>query len=274
MESASAIIIAGEPDRGEWDGPFCNPMLIPYEIETLLDNRPVANWVVIALTSVVSLCALAAMHADETGSWVETLILDGWGVGGLAGHVLLHGGLWHLVGNMLYLWVFGNAICSNAGPRFFLLSYLACGLTAAVCHLVLDGSPAIGASGAVNGVVGITLAAFPVNRMSIFWFFLMRWGTFTVRVWLAVVFWLVFDLYGALTGGDGIAYWAHLGGLTAGVGIGLLGLHRGWICLSEWDNRSLLEILRGDSGEQRRDQARFSRIMAEQEEAVTRSSHS
>jgi hypothetical protein len=85
---------------------------------------------------------------------------------------------------------------------------------------------------------------------------------------------LVFDLYGALTGGDGIAYWAHLGGLTAGVGIGLLGLHRGWICLSEWDNRSLLEILRGDSGEQRRDQARFSRIMAEQEEAVTRSSHS
>jgi membrane associated rhomboid family serine protease len=247
-------------------------MLIPYEVETLLDNRPMANWALIAATSLVSLLGLAALDAESASSWIDSLILDGWSLGGLAGHVLLHNDLGHLLGNMLYLWVFGNAICSNAGPRFFLLSYAACALAAAVVHVVLDGSPAIGASGAINGVVGITLAAFPVNRMSIFWFFLVRWGTFTVRVWHAVVIWLLFDLYGALTGGEGIAYWAHLGGLAAGVGIGLLGLNRGWISLSEWDNRSLLEILRGDSGEQRRDQARFARIMTEQEESATGSS--
>jgi len=245
-------------------------MLIPYEVETLLDNRPVANWALIAVTSVVSLLGFAALESDSVSSWIDSLILNGWTPGGLAGHVLLHGDLGHLLGNMLYLWVFGNAICSNAGPRFFLLSYATCALAAAVVHLMLDGSPAIGASGAINGVVGMTLAAFPVNRMSVFWFFLVRWGTFTVRVWHAVVFWFVFDLYGALTGGAGIAYWAHLGGLAAGVGIGLLSLDRGWIALSEWDNRSLLEILRSDSGEQRRDQARFARIMAEQEESAAR----
>jgi hypothetical protein len=88
----------------------------------------------------------------------------------------------------------------------------------------------------------------------------------------SLVFWLLFDIYGALTGGEGIAYWAHLGGLATGIGIGLLGLDRGWIALSEWDNRSLLEILRGDSGEQRRDQAPFARNMAEQEQSAAGSS--
>lgn len=60
--------------------------------------------------------------------------------------------------------------------------------------------------------------------------------------------------------------YVHLGGLAAGVGIGLLSLRNGWMSLSEWDNRSLLEILKGDSGEQRKDQARFARLLAEQED--------
>lgn len=241
-------------------------MFVPYEIETLLDERPIANWVLIGATSAVSLIAFALVQGDAIPEWVDALVLDGWSPAGLVGHVFLHGGFMHLAGNMMFLYVFGNAICSNAGPRFYLAAYLACALAAAVVHNCFDGSPAIGASGAINGVVGITLAAFPLNRISIFWFLFFRWGSFQVRVWHAAVFWLVMDLYGALSGGDGIAYWAHLGGLAAGVSVGLLGLRNGWMSLSEWDNRSLLEILKGDSGELRKDQARFARLLAEQED--------
>jgi hypothetical protein len=69
-----------------------------------------------------------------------------------------------------------------------------------------------------------------------------------------------------VTAGEGVAYWAHIGGLLGGAGVGLLGLHTGWLSLTEWDNRSLLEILRGDSGELRREQAKFARLLAEQGE--------
>ena len=241
-------------------------MLVPYEIETLLDERPYANWALIAITSAVSLLALAVVSDDGEPAWVEALVLDGWNPIGLLGHTLLHGGFMHLAGNMLFLYVFGNAVCSNAGPRFYLSAYLGCTLIAASVHNIFSGVPAVGASGAINGVVGITLAAFPLNRISIFWFFVVRWGTFQVRVWHAVVYWLIFDVYGAISGGDDIAYWAHIGGLLGGTAIGLLALHTGWISLTEWDNRSLLEIFKRDSGEQRKEGAKFARLLLEQEE--------
>lgn len=86
-------------------------LLVPYEIETLQQERPWANWLIVGACSLVSLVALLGGGlADGDFNW---LILHGFAFPGFIGHVLLHGDLIHLVGNMIFLWVFGNAICTN-----------------------------------------------------------------------------------------------------------------------------------------------------------------
>lgn len=231
-------------------------MLFPYRIDTLFKHRPLANWVILALT-VLSFFVLAGEGYSEEA--LEAMILDGWGPAGLLGHLWLHAGFMHLVGNMIFLWVFGNAVCGNTSNRMYPLVYLGFGLAAAATHLVFDGEPAVGASGAINGVVGMALAMYPLNRVSVAWFFLIRFGTFQVPLWGLAVFWLVFDLWGAVTGGGNVAYWAHLGGFFAGLGAGYLSLRKGWVTLTRYDHRSLEEIFTGKTSEARRE-----RILAEE----------
>lgn len=214
-------------------------LFIPYEIETLTQERPWANWLVVAACTLVSLAAFGGKVTDEM---FEALVLQGWSMPGLVGHVLLHADFSHLLGNMIFLWVFGNAVCTNTSNWLYLPVFLACALIAAVVHLLADGSPAIGASGAINGIVGIVLAMYPLNRVNVLWLFLVRGGSFSCSAWKIILFWFAFDIWGIVTGGDQIAYWAHIGG----VGIGLLCLHHGWFQLTQLDHRSLLQILRGE----------------------------
>lgn len=219
---------------------------IPYEIETLTQERPWANWLVVAACSVVSLAAIWGGLPEET---VGSLVLRGWSFPGLIGHTLLHANLSHLIGNMIFLWVFGNAICTNTSNLLYIPTFIACTLLAAAVHVLADGSPAIGASGAINGIVGIVLAMYPLNRVHVAWVFLIRGGTFTCPAWIIILLWFAFDIWGVVTGGDHIAYWAHIGGLLGGAALGLLCLHRGWFQLTQYDNRSLLQILRGEAAE-------------------------
>ncbi len=216
---------------------------VPYEIETLIQERPWANWLIVASCSLVS---LLAMFAGE-GSWVEPLVLDGFTLPGLFGHVLIHADLIHLIGNMIFLWVFGNAICSNIGNLKYLTLFLAATLVSATVHNLMDGSPAIGASGAINGIVGVVFAMYPLNRVYLFWVFLIRGGTFSCRAFWVILAWFAFDVWGAATGGGMIAYWAHIGGFLGGVGLGLAALHFDWIRLTTYDNRCLLEILKRET---------------------------
>lgn len=218
-------------------------LFIPYEIETLTQERPWANWLLVALCSLVSLAAMWGYLPEET---TGMLVLDGWSFPGLIGHILLHNGLEHLIGNMIFLWVFGNAICTNTSNGLYFVAFLICTLLAASVHVLADGSRAIGASGAINGVVGIVLAMYPLNRVNVFWVFLVRGGSFSCPAWVIILFWFAFDVWGVISGGDHIAYWAHIGGLLGGVGIGLLALHFGWFQLTQIDHRSLLQILQRD----------------------------
>ncbi|MGE9266829.1 MAG: rhomboid family intramembrane serine protease [Verrucomicrobiales bacterium] len=221
--------------------------LVPYEIETLQQERPWANWLIVGLCTLVSISALfggGLMNGD-----FDAFILDGFSLPGLIGHVLLHGDLIHLLGNMIFLWVFGNAICTNTNNWIYLLTFLVCTLLAATVHNLMDGSLAIGASGAINGLVGITLAMYPLNRVYLFWLFLIRGGSISCRAWLVILAWFAFDLWGVISGGGMIAYWAHIGGFLGGLGFGLTALHFGWFQLTEYDNRSLLEIIRRETPE-------------------------
>ncbi len=221
--------------------------LVPYEIETLQQERPWANWLIVAACSTVSLAALFG-GGLESGDF-DALVLDGFSFPGILGHVFLHADLIHLAGNMIFLWVFGNAICTNTNNWIYLATFIACTLIAASTHVILDGGLAIGASGAINGIVGITLAMYPLNRVYLFWVVLVRGGSCSCRAWLIIVAWFLFDIWGAMAGGGTIAYWAHIGGFLGGLAIGLVALHFRWFQLTEYDNRCLLEIIQREDWE-------------------------
>lgn len=221
-------------------------LIFPYGFDTLLDRRPWANWIVIATCIAMSLATWSGLMSGYD------LALRGWAPTPLLGHSLIHGGFTHLAGNMIVLWVFGNAICSNFGNHFYALAYLACLVASAVVHLSMDGQPAIGASGAINGIVGIALAAYPRNQVNVFWWIFNQTGTFQIRAWTLVLIWLAFDLAGVALGAGRVAYWAHLGGLGFGVIIGMIALLLGWIQTTKWDNATLVDILTGNGKDERR----------------------
>ncbi len=213
-------------------------MILPFKIETLFKEWPVMNWVIMAVTALAFL-----MEGSISREAFGAMILDGWAPSGLFGHLILHVGLLHLAGNLVFLWVFGNAVCGNTSNVVHPLLYLIFGLVAAATHNLFDGSPAVGASGAINGVVGMALAMYPLNRVSVFWFFVVRAGVFYLPLWSLALIWFAFDVWGAVTGGGGVAYWGHLGGFAAGLLVGVVALRAKWVTLTDWDNPSLVDIL-------------------------------
>ena len=151
--------------------------------------------------------------------------------GTLFSSMFLHGGWMHLIGNMLYLWIFGNNIEDVMGHAKFILFYGICGVAAALSHALIDPEstiPMIGASGAISGVLGAYLLLYPRARVLVF----IPIGFFSqmIHVPAAVVLglWFVMQL---LSGGmslshegGGVAFFAHIGGFI--VGMVLIGLFK------------------------------------------------
>jgi membrane associated rhomboid family serine protease len=136
--------------------------------------------------------------------------------------MFLHGGLLHLGGNMLYLWVFGNNIEDKKGHAVYLAFYLAAGVVATLAHIALDpGStiPLVGASGAIAGVMGAYLVLFPrVQIRTFIMFFLILFRDVEAR-WL-LGFWFVSQFF--IGQDSGVAWAAHVGGFVFGVLGGLV----------------------------------------------------
>ena len=140
-------------------------------------------------------------------------------------NTFLHGGWLHLIFNMWALWLFGGTVEDRMGPARYLVFYLACGFLASVTHAVVNPEstePALGASGAIAGVMGCYLRLFPWARIVtvipvlIFPFFIELPALVVIGFWFAVQ---VLNGAGALfmpSAGGGIAYWAHIGGFLPG----------------------------------------------------------
>lgn len=224
--------------------------LFPLSVETLERHRPWMNWLLIAVTVI----AFFWSGMGRLSASAQDFILDGWNPAGLIGHMFLHAGFGHLAGNMIFLWVFGNVICQTTGNLIYPLLYFGTGLGGAVIHLLVDGGPAVGASGAISGLTGLTLALFPLNRVNIAYLFVTRGGTFQIKVITLCIISTLWDLLGATMMHDKTAHWAHIGGLLTGTGIGLLCLHCGWIVLSCFDNKSLYEMITGRELERSEDE--------------------
>ncbi len=196
-------------------------MLIPYRLETIYTRLPYLNAALIAVNSLIFFFVAFGIIALEDA---ESLVLRDWDLGQMIGSTFLHADFFHLFGNMVFLWVFGNAVSATVGNGVYPFLYLFLGICASVAHMLFSGMPALGASGAINGIVGMSLVLFPVNRLHCWYFFsfpfmgiFWKSGRFKVRAYWMIIAWAIFDVIGILVGGDNVGHWAHIGGFVTGL---------------------------------------------------------
>lgn len=188
---------------------LCLYALIPGE---LLDLAPAG--MVIPMAENMG-CAL------EPGSWFS-----------LISHQFLHGGWFHLIANMWFLWIFGDNVEDVMGPFRFVVFYLLCGLAAGAAQIFSEPnsvSPMVGASGAIGGVLGAYALLFPQARVVTLIFLGFFFTTVSLPAIAMLGYWFFLQLAGAapgLKGEGGVAFWAHIGGFLAGLALAKLMVHR------------------------------------------------
>jgi membrane associated rhomboid family serine protease len=133
-------------------------------------------------------------------------------------YMFVHGSIWHLLGNMAFLWVFGDNVEDAMGSIRFLFFYLLCGVAAALAHTIANlGSqaPLIGASGATAGVIAAYLMLYPRVRV---WVLAFARIPLRLAAWFVILSWIVLQIVFLIAGIDsGAALWAHVGGFAAGL---------------------------------------------------------
>ncbi len=134
--------------------------------------------------------------------------------------MFLHGGIMHLAGNMLYLWIFGNNIEDVLGKVRFVMFYFLCGIIAALSHVFADVNsqiPMVGASGAISGILGAYLVLFPQAKVKtlVFLGFFITIARIPALIFLLI--WIGMQILNNMAGGGGVAWLAHIGGFIAGV---------------------------------------------------------
>jgi membrane associated rhomboid family serine protease len=206
--------------------------MLPIQDEIRAHRFPFVNYSLIALNFIVFILELMAGPNLETALYEIALIpanvTAGFDLGDLTAiftSMFLHAGLSHLLGNMIYLWIFGDNVEDRIGHFWYLVFYLAGGIVAAFAHVALNPNsviPTVGASGAIAAVLGAYLILFPQVKVLTFVpiGFFLRLTLLPASLLLG--FWFVLQLFnGLLTLGladmGGTAFWAHIGGFVFGV---------------------------------------------------------
>jgi membrane associated rhomboid family serine protease len=212
--------------------------VIPISDDNPVEHRPFITWTLIAVCVAVYVWEISL---GERGMDAATVLL-GFTPNALSGgetapsltigvpayatiltSMFLHGGLLHLAGNMLYLWIFGNNIEEAMGHAKFTLFYFASGVAAALAMVFIDASseiPMVGASGAISGVLGAYMLLYPRARVHV----IIPLGIIFYPLWVRAVWvvgiWFVMQLVSAAVTDPtqpGTAFWAHVGGFAAGL---------------------------------------------------------
>jgi membrane associated rhomboid family serine protease len=225
--------------------------MFPYHDENVTRRTPYVTYAIIGLNVLTwlvvqgagetlalarSVCDLGLIPGELTGALPPgtpfpmgeglTCLTDpGRQVHNLVTSMFLHGGWMHLLGNMWFLWIFGNNIEDSMGHARFVGFYLACGVAAALLQTAVSPAsriPMVGASGAISGVMGAYLVLYPRVRV----FAIVPIGIIPVSIalpaWTMLLYWAGIQFVGGLFGllseeRGGVAFWAHLGGFVAGV---------------------------------------------------------
>ena len=202
--------------------------MIPIRDNLESRDKPIVTWTLIGLNVLIfawdrsgSFFGDRVVFADLVMRPAEVMrALGGQGdpmeLGKLFTSLFLHGSLAHLIGNMLYLFAFGENVENALGGFRFALYYLFWGVVASAAQIFVDPSSTIatlGASGAIGGVLGTYLLVFPGNRISVFVPPFFFW-VFRLPAWILLGFWFVFQV---VLPQEGVANWAHAGGFLAGM---------------------------------------------------------
>jgi membrane associated rhomboid family serine protease len=210
-------------------------------ITLLLITASVGMWIVAQGAGTMpllaqSVCTLGLIPGDLTGvlpvgssismgEGLTCVIQPGGQFPNLITSMFLHGSWMHLLGNMWFLWLFGNNIEDSMTRPRFVAFYLLTGLAAALAQVAANPAspvPMVGASGAISGVMGAYLVLFPRVRVYTLVFLGFFLTSVALPAWVMLIYWAFLQFVGGLTSvaaGDtgGIAFWAHLGGFVAGV---------------------------------------------------------
>ncbi|MBI4512645.1 MAG: rhomboid family intramembrane serine protease [Gemmatimonadetes bacterium] len=204
--------------------------LVPY-LTFLLIAANIAVWLFMegAGTSPAieaAVCTYGAIPAELTGlapRGPRLCPFGGAAWSSLFTSMFLHGSWWHLIGNMMFLWVFGNNVEDSMGHLRFALFFVLTGLVAALAHVALNPAsrvPVVGASGAISGVMGAYMILYPRALVYVLMppFFVVRLPAYIVLgYWIVLqVFFATLDLAGA---DGGVAFWAHVGGFFSGLAL-------------------------------------------------------
>jgi membrane associated rhomboid family serine protease len=204
------------------------------------------NWVLIGLTVLFyPLCT----RSDELTPLGRKLVIAGESWFGIVGHVLVHRDLIHLFGNMIFLWVFGNAVCAKVGNIAYPFIYFGLGVVAGLAAVSFYGLSGAGASGAINGIAGMFVVWYAPNEMSCWYgyifFYTANTGTFSVSSYWMIALWFAFDVWGFTQGTGDVGYVAHLVGLAAGFALAIVLTLLRWVEMDRGE-RWLSQLFAGE----------------------------
>lgn len=205
-------------------------MLFPIGDDNIERGHPAVFSYLFLLLNIGVFIFQASIPEGSQASFVETWgaipyeIAQGIDLETLFTSIFLHGSVLHLLGNMLYLWIFADNIEATVGNFRFLLFYLLGGMVAGLVQVAIDpasGTPCVGASGAIAAVMGAYVIMFPGSRVKML--FLLFFMIFYVPSWVFLGIWFVqqamsgIGALGMSMEGGGIAWWAHIGGFIFGL---------------------------------------------------------
>lgn len=201
-------------------------LIIPYKTDAPERRYPWVNKALIGINILVFLIANPSMRGGSLGGLAQEIL--GWGtlntyslkLHQFVSYQFLHGDAFHILGNMLFLWVFGNAVNAKMGNAAYLLFYLAAGVFAGIGFTATSSGSCIGASGSIAGVTTAFLVLFPDSRITIFYWFWFYVGTIPIRALLLITIKIILwdnIVSMAISGGmSSVAYSAHIAGYLYG----------------------------------------------------------
>lgn len=206
--------------------------MFPYRDHNPSRRTPYVTWALIALNVIVFVSnyglmsdnfKLASFYSEY--AMIPVLVSSDGAYQSILTSMFIHAGFMHILGNMLFLWIFGDNLEDGFGHIGFLVFYLLCGFGAAYAHVLSDPNsrvPVVGASGAIAGVMGGYLLLFPKARVDVLIIILVFFKRVALPAWVMLGVWFALQLFNGLTTdttGGGVAYWAHAGGFVIGLAL-------------------------------------------------------
>ena len=203
--------------------------MLPIRDHNPSNTTPIVTWGLMALNILIFIGYFGKFGNERELSQlflsygiVPAMVSEGFQYSTLITSQFLHGGILHLAGNMLFLWIFGDNLEDSLGHVGFLTFYLLSGIAAGLMQIAIapySTVPIVGASGAIAGVMGGYLLLFPRARIDVLLILIIYFRVFTISAWIVLGVWFGLPLFNGSAdsgSGGGVAYWAHIGGFVAG----------------------------------------------------------